>query len=312
MNVERYSPAVQERWNQFLAGSKNGTFLFNRAYMEYHADRFEDFSLLVSNERDGLVALLPANRNGDVLSSHGGLTYGGFITDDRASAPLMLEVFDATLGFLRAHGITRVIYKSIPHIYHVAPAEEDAYCLFVKNAALIRRDISTVIDCRHPLPLQERRARSIRKAARQGLRVEEGGTPADFWPLLERNLTERYGLKPVHTAAEMAMLAARFPEQIKFYGAWEGGQLLAGAVVYLSACVCHIQYNASSEEGRRLGAQDLIIRKLIDVYGPLKKFIDFGVSTENSGRVLNAGLIEYKEGFGGRAVNYDFYELGVN
>jgi lipid II:glycine glycyltransferase (peptidoglycan interpeptide bridge formation enzyme) len=40
--------------------------------------------------------------------------------------------------------------------------------------------------------------------------------------------------------------------------------------------------------------------------------IDFGISTELDGRQLNAGLIDYKEGFGARAVNYDFYEMPVS
>jgi len=83
-------------------------------------------------------------------------------------------------------------------------------------------------------------------------------------------------------------------------------------VVLPLARVCHIQYNASSAAGKQIGAQDLIIRRLVDFYSTEKKFIDFGVSTENGGLYLNTGLIEYKEGFGGRAVNYDVYEVGVN
>ena len=46
--------------------------------MEYHADRFTDYSLLVY-DGNKLLALLPANRSGDVLYSHAGLTYGGVI-----------------------------------------------------------------------------------------------------------------------------------------------------------------------------------------------------------------------------------------
>ena len=312
MKMIKYHPGLESVWNEFVARSKNGTFLFHRRYMDYHADRFEDFSLMAYDDRQRLVALLPASRHGDRLVSHGGLTYGGLIMGEELSAPEVLCVMDATLDVLRAEGMSALVYKCVPHIYHAVPAEEDAYGLFVKNARLIRRDISTVIDCAHPLPLEERRARALRKAERGGVQVKESGDFTLFWPILEANLAERYQLTPVHTAAEMDLLAGRFPDHIKFYGAWQEGELLAGAVVYLSACVCHIQYNASSPCGRQLGAQDAIIHRLIDTYGRNKRFIDFGVSTESDGRYLNAGLIAYKEGFGGRAVNYDHYELGVN
>ena len=41
--------------------SKNGTFLFLRAYMDYHSDRFHDHSLMFHNEKGKLIAVLPAN-----------------------------------------------------------------------------------------------------------------------------------------------------------------------------------------------------------------------------------------------------------
>src|SRR4029453_8772018 len=74
----RYSLDRKAAWDEFVARSKNGTFLFRRDYMDYHADRFDDHSLL-AYQGDQLVAVLPANLAGDALVSHGGLTYGGFV-----------------------------------------------------------------------------------------------------------------------------------------------------------------------------------------------------------------------------------------
>ena len=42
------------------------------------------------------------------------------------------------------------------------------------------------------------------------------------------------------------------------------------------------------------------------------KYFDFGTSNEDMGRYLNEGLIYQKEGFGGRAVCYDWYEVMIN
>src|ERR1039458_10102236 len=64
MRVELYTPQHKQAWDEFVAGSRNGTFLVHRDHMEYHRDRFCDSSLLVFDDRGRLVALLPANRDG--------------------------------------------------------------------------------------------------------------------------------------------------------------------------------------------------------------------------------------------------------
>ena len=40
MTIIPYSINRKEVWDQFIAQSKNGTFLFQRNFMDYHADRF--------------------------------------------------------------------------------------------------------------------------------------------------------------------------------------------------------------------------------------------------------------------------------
>ena len=45
-DIRRYTPSLADEWNAFVAQSKNGTVLFDRRYMDYHADRFSDCSLL--------------------------------------------------------------------------------------------------------------------------------------------------------------------------------------------------------------------------------------------------------------------------
>ena len=77
--IRKYQSSDYSLWNEFVANAKNATFLFHRDFMEYHSDRFEDFSLLVFDEKNTLKAILPANRVQDVLHSHQGLTYGGLI-----------------------------------------------------------------------------------------------------------------------------------------------------------------------------------------------------------------------------------------
>ena len=76
--IRQYASADKFLWDDFLVDARNATFLFYRDYMDYHADRFKDASLLCFRE-GRLEALLPAHFSEGIFHSHGGLTYGGFI-----------------------------------------------------------------------------------------------------------------------------------------------------------------------------------------------------------------------------------------
>ena len=311
VTVVRYVPERAREWDEFVSRAKNGHFLFLRGYMDYHADRFPDASLMFHDGAGRLVGLLPATvrEEGSALASHAGLTFGGVVSGDSMKAALMLELFGAMLAHLRESGFARLVYKAVPHIYHRAPAEEDLYALFRAGARLSRRDLSSAIEMDSRLPMSKGRKYSIKLAERNGVTVSESSDFETFMAIEERVLAERHGVRPVHTAAELSMLAGRFPENIKLYAAHREGRMLAGVVVYATERVAHAQYISATEEGREVGATDLIISALLGHHYASKKFFDFGISTERAGTFLNEGLAENKQGFGARAVVYDFYEL---
>ena len=61
ISICRYTQNKQTEWDDFVKVSRNGTFLFLRSYMDYHSDRFQDHSLMFYNEKNRLIAVLPAN-----------------------------------------------------------------------------------------------------------------------------------------------------------------------------------------------------------------------------------------------------------
>ena len=249
IRVERYEPKHKICWDEFVRQSKNGVFLFYRDYLEYHADRFSDFSLLFF-QKDQLVALMPANHVDDTVVSHGGLTFGGIISGAQMTTMLMLGVFAAMLRELRLQGVTKLIYKLIPHIYHSAPAEEDLYALFLQNARLFRRDVSsTIARGRTPVHRGARGGPSESKVARRNCRADIGFSPVHGDCRCRPQGTLRH--QPVHTAAEIQLLAGRFPENIKLFAASRDGKMLAGVIVYESANVAHasIHWNDLEREG---------------------------------------------------------------
>lgn len=310
VSVLPYQPCDRDAWDAFVNQSKNATFLLNRNYLEYHAERFEDCSLIF-RLGDRICGLLPANRTGDILRSHQGLTYGGLLLDADATTPLVLEMFTGLIEWLSAHGMAALEYKTIPTIYHALPAEEDRYALFRHNARLVRRDVLSVVDIEHRGPVQNRRVRGARKAAKQGVKVEcHSERWGDYWQLLTAHLMSRFSVSPVHRLDEIKLLQQRFPSEIWLATAEHQGAVIAGVVIFETPRVAHVQYIASSEAGRELAALDLIFMALIEKLTS-KRYFDFGISNEDQGRRLNVGLIEQKEGFGARAVVHDFYRLDL-
>lgn len=306
----KYETKFESLWNEFVTRSKNGVFLFHRDYMEYHADRFKDASIMFF-DNSNLIAVIPANINQGILYSHGGLTFGGMITDQRMKTPLMLAIFESLKNCMRNNEITKIIYKAIPHIYHDIPAEEDLYALFRNNARLVRRDVSSTILMDKRIPFNKGRRWSIKKSRTAGLKIQRSYDFNAFMAIEEVNLREKYGVKPTHSKDEIKLLASRFPENIKLYIANKNNIMLCGIIIYEYKNVAHAQYIAANEEGKELNAADLVIEHLIEQYLRDKRYFDFGISTEKNGYYLNQGLVDYKERFGARATIYDSYEMDI-
>ena len=310
LTVQLYTPQQQHVWDAFVTASANGTFLFLRDYMDYHADRFEDCSLIVC-KGDKPVAMLPANRTGSLLDSHGGLTYGGFIIGKETTTTCILEIFEATTAYLHKCGITQWIYKCVPYIYQRYPHAGDSYALYRLGAERIACNLSTTIELSCRPRFAELRRRGIKRATKAGISIDESADYAAFWTILNNNLQDKYRTKPVHTLEEIELLHARFPQQIKLYTARSNQDVAAGCVVYDTGITAHAQYISASPEGKSSGALDLLFAHLIETVYASRRYFDFGISTENNGNYLNHGLLSQKEGFGGRGVTYDIYRINL-
>ncbi len=305
--IKRYTPAAADEWNSFVERSKNGTFLLDRHYMDYHSKRFTDHSLMFY--RDGeLFALLPANAEGDTLFSHHGLTYGGLVMSQQCTAAKVQQLFRELNEHLAEHHFAHVVYKTIPHIYHRTPAEEDWYSLFsVCRAQLIDRSISSTIDLSQPLKWHRDRRYGVNKAFANGVSVSQSDDWEAFWQVLSGNLLRKYGAKPVHTLQEIQLLHSRFPHQILLFTATKDGVVLGGTVIYVTPTVIHAQYISASEEGKRLRVVDALFDYLINNHPWSSRYFDLGTSNGTDGHILVEPLVYQKEGFGGRAVCYDHY-----
>lgn len=332
MTIIPYSVYRKETWDTFVEMSKNGTFLLKRSFMDYHSDRFFDCSLFIyagispdgefkekSLTTKDLVAVFPANwdKEHSTVYSHQGLTYGGLVVLPDVTQKEVMDMMQAILQYYRDYmQAQNLVYKPIPYIYSNIPSGEDLYALFRAGARLSRRLVSTCVPMRNPMKMTTLRIRQAKKAVEHGFyidRMTEGDTQTlqEYWTLLEEVLEKYHNARPTHTMQEMALLMGNFPRNIRLYIVRHEKRIVAGVVIFECRKVAHVQYIASGEEGRTYGALDLLFRHLINERYKQFDYLDLGTSNENGGRYLNEGLIFQKEGFGGRAVCYDTYEINI-
>lgn len=310
--IERYHPDRKEEWNRFVNESRNATFLLLRDYMDYHADRFADCSLMIRRSDGKLMALLPASAHGKEVRSHGGLTYGGLVMPYAGdfTAATAINVFGAILRHYAADGVETLVYKPIPHIYHKYPAEEDLYAVFRCGGVLSECNVASTIDLSRPIRFNNGSRCHMRKCLAGGVIVGEETDPADFWHVLAELLRSRYGTEPVHSLDEMRLLQSRFPGRICCFGARSAdGELLGGILLYFCGETVHSQYTAATEQGKRLGVLALLYDYVIRHECGDARYFDFGTCNENHGLYLNEGLIQQKNGMGGRAIVYPTYRI---
>ena len=307
--VRRYQKNDYENWNSFIGQAKNATFLFHRDFMEYHSDRFEDYSMIVL-DGEKWVAVLPANVVGNEVFSHQGLTYGGLVYSEKIKLAAVIEIFKAILFFLNYNKIEKLQVKLIPSIYHQKPAEELNYALFLADAKLIRRDALSVLDLSNKNPLSKLRKRSVQKGVSNAFVIKEEVDFEEFWnAILIPNLEKKHQAKPVHTLEEITKLKALFPEKIRQFNVYEEGQIIAGTTIFETETVAHSQYIAGREDKNELGGLDLLFHHLISEVFTNKCIFDFGISNENQGKKLNNGLSYWKESFGASTIVQDFYDV---
>lgn len=310
ISVEKYKPSDKRTWNDFLTKAKNATFLFHRDFMEYHANRFEDHSLLIY--KDGkLIALLPANKLDNALHSHQGLSYGGFVFRNSLRFKTVYELIKNVLVYLENTGITELYYKVLPTIYASSFNEEMSYLSFLLQATLMKAEVSVTVDLKALPTLSKDRKAGIKRGINNQLEVRKTSDFEPFWEgLLIPKLDTKHQVKPVHTVSEISLLASKFPDHIKQFNVYHEGQLVAGTTIFETKHVAHSQYIASNYNKNTLGSLDFLHHYLMEYYRAKGlSYFDFGISNENQGKQINEGLLYWKEGFGGRSTVNTCYKI---
>lgn len=308
LRVQKYNAKHKDVWDEFVLKAEVHSILFFRDFMEYHRDRFIDYSLMVYEDQK-LIAILPANidENG-VIHSHQGLSYGGLLCRPKIRFDQYVDIYKVVLNFIFYHNFKKIYIKSVPRCY--SKNNYSSVLFSWLNAVCYRTDIYSFIPSGKYLQPNRNRIRSIKKSKNYDFEVRATDDYKDFWNnILIPNLKNRFNTYPTHNLSEIESLVKRFEKNIQFYGLYEKEILRAGLVIFILRDIVHVQYSAG-DDNRTDGSLDYLIDFVIKKYNKTKDF-SFGTSSENEGKNINHGLLQWKESF--QVVNdvQEFYEINV-
>lgn len=312
--IRRYTPGDKMSWDAFIDGARNATFLFRRDYIDYHADRFTDCSLMAF--RNGkLAAVLPANIQGDTLYSHQGLTYGGWcLLSHPVDGADYWDLWMSWLDWCHGQKIQTIIYKPLPSIYHLIPSQEDIYMLS-KTGQIMESNLSSAIDLTMNPGFNKLQKRHLLHAPSDlSIKFFNGLLKTEvenFHRMLTECLESRHGATPVHTLDELQLLMDRFPENIMIWTAGRDNTMEAGVCAFYTPRCMHCQYIATTPSGREDNILPALFNRMIEWATEYQwRYFDFGISNERDGD-LNYGLNRQKTSFGGTGVVYSKWSIPV-
>jgi hypothetical protein len=307
-SVKIYQESDYKHWNAFIDKAKNATFLFHRDFMEYHKDRFQDYSIIVL-DGEKWIAVLPANKVGNEVSSHQGLSYGTLVVQKDIRIEEYLSVIRKIMFHLFQNKIDFISFKLLPRIYNKILSDELDYVSFIMNARVYRSDVYMVIDGEQEYKPNRNRKRALKIAKELEIEIQEDNNYEGFWnEILIPNLKNRFDVLPVHSLDEITDLAKVFPNNIKLFNAYVSGVLKAGVVVFIMENVAHFQYSSGADDRNDTAALDVLFDFIIRKFSN-KKQVSFGSSSEKEGLVLNKGLAYWKESFGATATVQNFLKF---
>jgi hypothetical protein len=309
VTIERLTPSLLNEWEQVVEQASNGHAMARVPYFTYHADRFEDHSLLFKKS-SRFLAVLPANRDGRVLYSHQGISFGGLIMAQRARFEDVQEMFRLLLAHLHDEGIEKLIYRAPPHPYQVAPREDDIIFLERAGARIVETKIHNMVRCVAKAPRNKGWKNCISRSVKSGLQIRNDASIDEFWPMIERLVREVHRSQPVHSLDEIKLLKSRLGDDMPLLTAHSAdGALLGGHLFLRSPSVLTAMYIGESPDGRDLGAGRFTLHHLLTDPAYQGIWLDLGQLVNPANNEVLDSLLSYKEAAGSRVISRHTWEI---
>lgn len=320
MEVVQYEKKYQDKWEEFVNDSSNGTIFHTRRFLSYHAaDKFRDNSLLFFDEKK-LIAVFPAidiKRDGlRVLWSHMGASYGGFVHSESLSIKQSFDITQSLIDHSLKEKFERIVLTNVPFVYQKRYNQYIDFALVKNGFNYLKREVTSVITLNvtedNVMKLIKPESRtSVRKAEKLGVVIRKSNDFEEYYGILKSNLAMRHNVQPAHTLDELYRLKELFPHKIQLFGAYLKNKMIAGVINFYcndkTVLVFYISHNQEFQQYRAVNLLFYTIMK--DAVSRGLEFLDFGLFTVNMDP--NWGLGKFKESFGARGILRDSYYLDL-
>ena len=311
ITINKYNLKALQEWDQFISDSNNGTIFQKQRFINYHINRkFVDHSLLIK-KNNKLVAVLPAAVCDNILYSHPGSSYGGFVVASEVDFETTNDIIQSVDDYCRSQKFKSLFLISSPSVYQKKFDQSIDYLLHWNNYKSKEIYISHVVDmstASTPLELLKKRKRRYINNNKEldDFSFKESNDFDLFYKILLEG-KKKYNTKPTHTLEELYQLKTLFPEEIKLMLSIKSNQVIGGSVIFFAnRKVSLVFYNAISKNYRNSQIAMLQLYKCMEVskkYG--YNFVDFGVShtpEQDDPMSPKFSLIHFKEQFDAKGV----------
>lgn len=324
----RYEESFEAIWDSFvMEQSINGTFLQTRRFLNYHPkQRFVDCSLVIYNEKDVLSAVVPAceiiEAGRKIFFSHRGSTFGGIVLANKVyRAKYLIPLLAELKEFWKENNYKRVVLKNTSSLFCNKNMHLLEYTMQYSGFEE-SKELSTfvVLDKFEDILSQfsKRKRRNVHNCMKQRLVVREltqNHEVEEFYGILCENL-KKYNTLPVHSLEELLELwNVRLNGECGFFGCFMGDKMIAGSMMFYfnNVNVAHTQYLAALGLYNKLSPMTFVYYSMIQLMRDRGfRKLSWGTATEDTGKVLNMGLITSKEEFGSDYCNNLCYCMDIN
>lgn len=310
IEIKKYHSDLHEEWDALVTSSINGNFLHSRVFFDHNPSNEKDDCSFLFYKKNKLVGVLPCSlytKDGVLmLHSHLRSTYGGYVVNEEVGTEEAVEMVELTIREAKLLDVKEIIIRNPFRIFHKALCDETDYAMWYHGFSLKSREIEIANSLKGDInEIKKRYENGTKYNVKKAVKEVTCATSTDyksFWEMLEKNLYEKHGKKPIHTLQEFYNLKEKVGEnRIKLFAGFIKDKMVCGAIIFIFDKDIHAQYIASDNNHQDIRPLNAVIDYIIE-WGNKEgyEYFNQGTGNSDSGRVVNLGLFHFKEGFGGR------------
>ena len=301
LNILKYNNSYLEIWDKFVKEELFGTIYHTRKFISYHPiNRFIDESILIYNDNSELVCVLPSCKKNDKYFSYTGTTYGGPVISKKYSKIKYMKII---IEKIFEYYNNNIEFRLANDIYF----KESSYTLYflLSQKTKIYPELSWYIDVNNDfiqnIDNKRNRTNFKKSLTDKTITCNFDDNVEDyilFYNILKKNLNINHNSEPTHTLEEFLKVKDLLMENQRLYLVKQNNEILGGVYVIKVTIQCWYTFYISRNidlDKTNMSIIYLMYTISNDAKKENVKYIDYGISTEDRGKLINNGLSDYKE-----------------